>query len=459
MSTASRRTTGRLTTMVIAAVAVAASGVAVAALVSGEAPDEPWAVAAIVAAVAVGAAGWPLARAAADRFARRHLGGSDTAPDELVRQIARRHDDGVDEHELLAEVAGALLASTGAQRVEMWRIDGSTLVREVSVPAAVDDGSTSVVIDDTSERGLRTAAVLGPASLALWGLDPTGGEGDVRGVPIVHGQNLLGLVVVTRAADAPRFSTVDDVGLAHVGPQLGIALHNRELDAALRVTLDDLRRSNQDLRASRQRLVASADDERRRIERNLHDGAQQHLVALAVSLRLAEDEIARDPQRAAEVFGALSTELKEAMAELRTLAHGIYPPLLKDAGLVEALRNAVGRTGAGAMITDGGVGRYDAEVEAAVYFCCLEAVQNAVKHAPGSAIRVALADDDGVLSATVDDEGPGLDTDEIRTGHGLGNMADRAGAVGGALDVGRNAAGGTRITISIPVSGRSERSW
>src|SRR5690606_6428437 len=122
------------------------------------------------------------------------------------------------------------------------------------------------------------------------------------------------------------------------------------------------------LRASRVRLVATADSERRRIEHNLHDGAQQHLVALAVDLKVAEAEVSADATSAPTVFARLGAELKHAIEELRTLAHGIYPPLLMDAGLVEALRVSARRSPSQVSVSADRVGRYPAEVEAAVYF-------------------------------------------------------------------------------------------
>ena len=171
--------------------------------------------------------------------------------------------------------------------------------------------------------------------------------------------------------------------LADLARQVGLAFHNSQLDTALQTTLDELRKQADALRESRARIVASGDAERRRVERNLHDGAQQHLVALAVNLRLARDIIADDPAAGAEMLDELAGEVQETIQELRELAHGIYPPLLVDSGLVEALRAAANRSPLAVEVVAEGIGRYSAEIEAAVYFCCLEALQNAAKHAPG----------------------------------------------------------------------------
>ena len=131
--------------------------------------------------------------------------------------------------------------------------------------------------------------------------------------------------------------------LTDLARQVGLALHNSQLDTALQTTLDEVRKQAQALRESRARIVASGDAERRKVERNLHDGAQQHLVALAVNLRLARDIIVDDQESGLEMLDALAGEVQETIQELRELAHGIYPPLLVDSGLAEALRAAANR--------------------------------------------------------------------------------------------------------------------
>jgi signal transduction histidine kinase len=300
---------------------------------------------------------------------------------------------------------------------------------------------------------LAGGGVVGRAWLEMWlpALLDERPLGEVRVAPATHAGQLLGLVVVSRLASADRFGAADDASLAELGNRLGVVLHNRALDATLQQTLDDLRRTNEELRASRVRLVATADAERRRIERNLHDGAQQHLVALAVNLRLAADEIAQDPTTATDVFAGLGADVREAINELRSLAHGIYPPLLMDAGLVEALRVSAQRSPSPVTVTADRVRRYATETEAAVYFCCMEALQNAAKHAPGATVRVHLTDDGTALRFAVEDDGPGLADAAIQHGHGLGNMVDRVVAVGGTLDVGASASGGTRIDGQVPI--------
>jgi signal transduction histidine kinase len=189
------------------------------------------------------------------------------------------------------------------------------------------------------------------------------------------------------------------------------------------------------LQQSRVRLVAAGDLERRRIERDLHDGAQQRLVAAAVQVRVAQRLLGVGSARVGVVLDRLAADLAEASAELRDLAHGIFPPELVEHGVVAALRVVAGRSPLPVVVTAEGVGRYPPEVEASVYFCCLEALQNAAKHAGvGARVRVSLWDGGG-LSFAVSDTGLGCDVVVLQAGHGYTNMSDRVGAVGGTLAV------------------------
>ena len=159
------------------------------------------------------------------------------------------------------------------------------------------------------------------------------------------------------------------------------------LDSALQASLDELRRRNEELIASRARVVAAADESRRQIERNLHDGAQQHLVALAVKVGLVKTLMDADPETATGMLDELRGDVQVTLDTLRELAHGIYPPLLRDRGLSDALQTAANRAPLPTTVEADGVGRHDTDLEAAVYFCCLEAMQNAGKHA-GDGARI-----------------------------------------------------------------------
>ena len=198
--------------------------------------------------------------------------------------------------------------------------------------------------------------------------------------------------------------------LTELARQAGLAFHNSRLDSALQTTLDELRQQAEELRESRARVVASGDAERRRVERNLHDGAQQHLVALAINLRLTRDIVTEDPDGATEMLGQLAEDVQATIKELRELAHGIYPPLLADNGLGgRAERRGQPQPPQGPVDVADGVGRYPAEVEAAIYFSCPEALQNAAKHAGDATVDLRLWTESGGLLFSVTDDGPGFD--------------------------------------------------
>ena len=206
-----------------------------------------------------------------------------------------------------------------------------------------------------------------------------------------------------------------------------------------------------ELRASRARVVASGDAERRRVERNLHDGAQQHLVALAVNLRLTKDVLGEDPAAAAEMLDELGHAVQETIQELRELAHGIYPPLLVDSGLGEALRAVANRSPLDIELITTDIGRYGGDVEAAVYFCCLEALQNAGKYAASAHVVVRVWEESGSLLFEVRDDGAGFDVRTAQRGHGYINMMDRLGAIGGAVRWESEVGHGTAIRGSLPL--------
>ena len=217
-------------------------------------------------------------------------------------------------------------------------------------------------------------------------------------------------------------------------------------------SVTDLRREASELRASRARIVAAADAERRRIERDLHDGAQQHLTSLSVRLLMAAKLAGQDPELAS-LLEQLGAEVRDTAQELRSLAHGIYPPLLRANGLADALFAAASHATLPTRVQAGSVGRYPADVEAAVYFCCLEALQNACKHAGERAsIRLRVREEAGTLTFEVTDDGAGFDATGRRLGAGLLNMADRLGAFGGRLRVDSAPGQGTRVTGMVCVA-------
>ncbi|MFI7128158.1 sensor histidine kinase [Nonomuraea sp. NPDC050153] len=204
------------------------------------------------------------------------------------------------------------------------------------------------------------------------------------------------------------------------------------------------------LQESRARLVAAADRERRQIERDLHDGAQQRLVAAAVQSRVAQRLLATDPEQVGPLLAQLCGDLREAESELRDLAHGIYPRQLAEHGLETALRAAARHSPLPATVRASGLGRYPPEIETNVYFCLLEALQNANKHAgEGAGITIALSGGDG-LSFDFRDTGRGSRPDLVRSGYGITNMYDRLGAIGGTLTIDTSPGAGLRLHGDIP---------
>jgi signal transduction histidine kinase len=196
--------------------------------------------------------------------------------------------------------------------------------------------------------------------------------------------------------------------------------------------------------------VKAQDEERRRIERNIHDGAQQQLVALAVKANLAEQLMGRDDAKARSLIAEVKAESTEALEDLRDFARGIYPPLLADKGLASALRAQASKSPIPVVVESDGIGRFPQEIEAAVYFCCLEALQNIAKYAEAKSATVRLADGTGTLTFNVTDDGKGFDPASTGYGTGLQGMADRLDALGGSLDVQSAPHEGTTVLGSVP---------
>jgi signal transduction histidine kinase len=204
------------------------------------------------------------------------------------------------------------------------------------------------------------------------------------------------------------------------------------------------------LAASRTRLVRSADTERRRIEQNLHDGAQQRLTALVVQLRMYEDRAREYPAAAAGMFDDASQELTLAIDELRELAHGIHPTALTDRGLPDALRSIALRSAMPIQLLEVPSARVNPTAEATAYFVASEAIANARKHAGPTTVKVRVAHAHGMLRVDVADDGPGGAV--ARPGSGLEGLHDRVEAVGGTLELVSPPRGGTRIVAMIPAA-------
>jgi signal transduction histidine kinase len=351
----------------------------------------------------------------------------------------------------MLQMAESLRKTLALDVAEVWTGTGGTLDRTVSDPDLPPIARLS--LEASEQQVVARAGISGPAWVKVWLPHMLRNEDEqLRVAPITHSGELLGLIVVRRAVERGTFDEEEERIITELARQVGLALHNVRLDSALQASLDELRKQADALQASRARIVVAADAERRRIERNLHDGAQQYLVALAVKVGLTKQLIDGQPAQAAEMLDELKGDVQETLDELRRLAHGIYPPLLADRGLVEALRSAGERATMATTLEAGAIGRYPAEVEAAVYFCCLEALQNAGKYAgEGARVNIHVWEEAGALRFDVSDDGAGFDVKSAGVGAGFTNMSDRVGAIGGSLRVESAPGQGTNVSGTIPV--------
>ncbi len=375
-----------------------------------------------ILATGIVAVGFQPVRERVQRVANRLVYGKRATPYEVLSQFSERVAESYASEDVLPRMARVLAEGTGADLAEIWLRSGVLLRRAAAFPAE-SPAQASVTFDSGEAPSIPHAD---------------------RTVEVRHQGELLGALTVTKRRGEQltpiEMKLMDD--LAH---QAGLVLKNVGLTADLQAGLDDLR-------ASRQRLVAAQDNERRRLERNLHDGAQQHLVAIKVKLGLAEMLLARDPLKARATIGDLKGDADEALETLRDLARGIYPPLLADRGLAAALQSQAAKATLPVHVDADGVGRYPQETEAALYFCTLEALQNVQKYASASDVAVRLRDDGDRLVVEVADDGCGFDVHAATRGAGLTNMEDRLDALGGTLEITSTPGAGTTLRAAVPVS-------
>jgi len=460
--TAEQRLARRLSAAVIVVLGLAVLIVAVYAavvLVLGRAPvgDERglllWSVVASAIAVALA---FPVRRRLS-AFGRRVVLTESGAADEAVRSFGSRASRSVPLDDLLLQAAESLRTSLGLVSAEFWVVAGDALSLKISDP----EHRRALVPLRAADLGSTTrAGVSGPAWLRVWLPELLADRGDeplVRAAPFVNAGEFLGMLVVQRPDGAAAFTDDEDLALGELARQIGLTLHNAKLDSALQASLDEVRRQARELQASRGRIVEAADTARRQIERDIHDGVQQHLVALAVKVRLIKQLQTQNPAKAAELLDSLGDDLNDTLQELRDLAHGIYPPLLADKGLPEALASAARRAVLPIEVETAGIRRYSRVVEATAYFCCLEAFQNAGKYAGADVkVRVSVREEGDALIFVVTDDGAGFDTRAAAQGVGFTNMNDRLGAVGGTLRVESTPGAGTRVTGIIPLQDSTE---
>ena len=354
------------------------------------------------------------ARSRARRLADRVVYGKRATPFEVLSEFSERVGETYSIDDVLPRMTQLLAAGTGAREARTWIRQGRVLRSAAVAPV---------------DAGPRPDAELAGEEL------PSFDEG-VHAFPVTHQGELLGAITLSMAPNDPMDATKER--LAHgVASQAGLALRNVRLV--------------EDLRASRRRIVAAQDERAKALERNIHDGAQQQLVALTVRLRIAEQLAERDPSSVAQALRDLQGQATTALEDLRDLARGIYPPLLADQGLAAALEAQARKAAVTVGLEAADVGRYAQEVESTVYFCVLEALNNVAKYAEIGAATIFLSQSDGMLAFEVRDDGRGFDDGSLTYGTGLQGMADRLDAVGGRLSVRSAAGAGTVVRGEIPV--------
>ena len=356
-----------------------------------------------VTATAVAAVAFQPVRGRVERRARRLIFGARAEPYTLLAAFSRRLSGSLPVDQVAAAVGEAVIAGLGARAVSVTVVLAGGGEESTTVPPEVGDVP---VVDE---------------------------------VAAVHDGRVVGRVAVR----ATRWGAAEGKLLRDLVAQAAPSLSNVALAAELRARADALARS-------RRRLVAVQDRERRRMERDLHDGAQQYLLALGAQLGLARQEVATDPKLAAILERAVVLS-EEAVGALRSLARGVYPHVLTDRGVTAALRVYADNAALPFDVHIEGDGRWAPELEAAVYFCCREALQNAAKHAEATVVTLVVEEVEGELRFRVTDDGKGLPADVV-AGEGLANLEDRLGALGGTLIVDSAPERGTTVAGRLPLS-------
>jgi signal transduction histidine kinase len=370
-----------------------------------------------ILATAVVALSFGAVRERVQRVANRLVYGKRATPYQVLSDFSSRMAGSYATEDLLPRVARLLAEATGAERSEVWLRLGQTMVRDASWPAEEGDGAPTAVrmADQTSLPEL---------------------PGAERSLPVTHQGELLGALAL-RKPRGESLTPADEKVAADLAGQAGLVLRNVRLV--------------EELKASRQRIVAAQDEERRRLERDIHDGAQQDLVTLSLATKLAAAKLPLDVDpRVRQMLDQAAQELAATLSELRELARGIHPAILTERGLPAALESLAERSVVPAAVRAPVEERFDATIEATAYFAVSEALQNVAKYAKASRVEVSAERMDGHLVVRVRDDGVG-GADALK-GSGLRGLADRVAAVSGSLDVESPPGSGTTVVVRLPAA-------
>ena len=404
-------------TLVVALLAVFISVVYVAIVVGLGVLVPDGELALSIGATAVVALLFQSARDRAQTLANRLVFGARATPYEVMAGFATRMADSLSIDEVLPQMAEAAGRGVGATHasVRVLLPNGERLETWPTDDAVERDATTFPVVyhgEDVGEIGVEKP----------------------RGEPLTHAEEEL---------------------LRDLAGQAGLALHNVRLNEELAIRLIELDEQAAALRLSRERLVTARDAQRRGLQRDIHEGPEHELRLIRQRLDTVEALAARDPAAAGTELDALGERSNATLDTLRDLARGIFPPLLADQGIVPALEAHIRKVGAGAIVAaqEGfAARRFDADIEACVYFCCLQAIQNVVRHAGKASAVVSLGVDEGGLWCTIQDDGTGYDPATIERGMGLDIMQDRVDALDGSLLTTSARGAGTTVRIHLPLA-------
>lgn len=366
--------------------------------------DEPNLALSLVATGFVAVAFQPV-RGRVQRLANRLVYGQRLSPYEAVTSFSHRMADSLSFDEVLPSVAEAAASAVGGDRA----------MAKLLFPG----GSSEEV---------------------LWPADQPSDSFDAS-VSVVHQGKQVGEIAVAKKK-GEQLTQAEQKLLADLASQAGLAFSNLRLTEELKAKLVELQES-------RRRIVSAQDEERRRMERDIHDGAQQQLVSMSVKLGLAKSLASKDPEKASAILEEIKSESSEVVETLRDLARGLFPQVLSEQGLVPAVAAHVDKMRIPATVDADSFPRLAPEAEAALYFVIREALQNASKYASGAEISVSFSFHDDRASFSISDRGPGFDVTAVKLGAGIQNMRDRIEAIGGNFEIRSEA--GTEITGSVPV--------